>query len=56
MEIWIDSEPNAYNETWYKLSLGQVFCASGTNASNRRFKVDYSVINMIGGMLGGGFQ
>lgn len=41
VEIWLDSEPNPFNETWFKLSLGQVFCASGSNASNTRFKVDY---------------
>ncbi len=41
VEIWIDAEPTPYNETWYKLSLGQVFCAYGTNASNTRFQVDY---------------
>lgn len=41
VEIWLDSEPYPYHETLFKLSLGQVFCALGTNASNTRFKVDY---------------
>lgn len=41
VEIWVDAEPNPSNATWFKLAIGQVFCAYGVNASNTRLRVDY---------------
>jgi hypothetical protein len=39
--IYVDPEENPYNESFYKLAIGQVFCAYGTNSSNTRFQMQY---------------